>query len=464
MATLTEQCGDTIAAPATSPHTAALAIMRLSGPKAIEIADRIWKGKSLSEAKSHTAHLGTITDSRGETLDNAIATIYRAPNSFTGEDCVELTTHGSTYISRELLTSLTKAGARLAQPGEFTRRAFLNARLDLTQAEAVADIIAAENKAAHRIAANQLNGIFSGKIKELRANLLEIASLLELELDFAEEDVEFASREKLTELAIQARDEITRLYKSFAAGNAIKNGITVTLAGPTNAGKSSLLNALLGHERAIVSPIHGTTRDTIEETINIGDHRFHITDTAGLRQTDDPIEKTGIDRTIQAIAKAQIIIYTIDASQTPYHEQLRQLPRTQQPGTHTIIALNKTDLPHPSIDTEELSAKFRQTPVIYISAKTGCGIQTLISQITGYADRLNENDGDILVANERHAIALSEAMTAINRVIDGLDTTLPPDLIAQSLRETIANLSAITGDIPSTEILTTIFSRFCIGK
>ena len=309
MEEITTPGSDTIVAPATAPGQAALAVLRLSGPQAIAIADTLWRGKSLAQADSHTAHLGTVLDSRGLQLDQAVAVVYRAPRSFTGQDSVELTVHGSMYVRRELLDTLIKAGARLAEPGEFTRRAFLGGRLDLSQAEAVADIIAAESRAANDIAQSQLQGKFAGRIQQLRQQLIDIASLLELELDFAEEDLEFADRTLLTQLATQARDEIKRLLQSFRTGDAIMRGIPVAIVGAPNAGKSSLLNALLGHDRAIVSDVPGTTRDTIEETLHLGDHLFRFIDTAGLRASTDAVERIGIDRARAAIASARIILY-----------------------------------------------------------------------------------------------------------------------------------------------------------
>lgn len=289
---------DTICAISTPPGVGGIAVIRISGPQAIAVADRVWHGKSLSETAGHTARFGRITDpSRGgEMLDEAVATVFRAPASFTGEDVVELSVHGSRYVQRRLLEMLTGNGARLAEAGEFTRRAFANGKMDLAQAEAVADVIASNSRASHRLAASQMKGCFSRRLEELRDKLLDLASLLELELDFSEEEVEFASRERLREIATEIHSEVSRLEKSFSAGSAIKDGIPVAIVGPTNAGKSSLLNLLLGEDRAIVSDIHGTTRDTIEDTLEIGDYLFRFIDTAGLRDTSDPIEALEIGR------------------------------------------------------------------------------------------------------------------------------------------------------------------------
>ncbi len=459
MEEITTPDSDTIVAPATAPGQAALAVLRLSGPQAISIADTLWRGKSLAQADSHTAHLGTVLDSRGLQLDQAVAVVYRAPRSFTGQDSVELTIHGSMYVRRELLDTLIKAGARLAEPGEFTRRAFLSGRLDLSQAEAVADIIAAESRAANDIAQSQLRGKFAGRIQQLRQQLIDIASLLELELDFAEEDLEFADRTLLTQLATQARDEIKRLLQSFRTGDAIMRGIPVAIVGAPNAGKSSLLNALLGHDRAIVSDVPGTTRDTIEETLHLGDHLFRFIDTAGLRASTDAVERIGIDRARAAIASAHIILYVHDAT-LPLHPDL--IPRV--PDATTLLVLNKTDLiPTPTLDSQlsTLDSQLLPTP---LSTRTGEGLDQIVRHLVTIAADMTTTYGDVLVANARHAEALSSALTSIGRVLDGLRSTLPADLVAQSLRETISHLGAITGAIPSDLLLSTIFSRFCIGK
>lgn len=459
MEKITTPGSDTIVAPATAPGQAALAVLRLSGPQAIAIADTLWRGKSLAQADSHTAHLGTVLDSRGLQLDQAVAVVYRAPRSFTGQDSVELTVHGSMYVRRELLDTLIKAGARLAEPGEFTRRAFLGGRLDLSQAEAVADIIAAESRAANDIAQSQLQGKFAGRIQQLRQQLIDIASLLELELDFAEEDLEFADRTQLTQLATQARDEIRRLLQSFRTGDAIMRGIPVAIVGAPNAGKSSLLNALLGHDRAIVSDVPGTTRDTIEETLHLGDHLFRFIDTAGLRASTDAVERIGIDRARAAIASARIILYVHDAT-LPLHPDL--IPRV--PDATTLLVLNKTDLiPTPTLDSQ-LSTLDSQLLTTLLSTRTGEGLDQIVRHLVTIAADMTTTDGDVLVANARHAEALSSALTSIGRVLDGLRSTLPADLVAQSLRETISHLGAITGAIPSDLLLSTIFSRFCIGK
>jgi tRNA modification GTPase len=386
---------------------------------------------------------------------------------------VEFAVHGSRYNQRQLLNVLTSVGARIAEPGEFTRRAFMNGKLDLAEAEAIADVIAADSRAAHRIAANQMRGQFSQRLASLRAQLVDLASLLELELDFSEEDVEFADRRRLIALAQQVNDEISRLHRSFAAGSAIKDGIPVAIVGATNAGKSSLLNALVGDDRAIVSDIHGTTRDTIEETISIGDYTFRFIDTAGLRRTDDIIEQQGIIRSQQAIAKARIVISVVDSTEaldTSILEQAAQPLRESDTPGYLIIALNKSDLKACNSTIAQAEEFAKSLPPHHaitakISTITGQGLNDLQQALTTAAETDNQSaDEGILVTNARHAQALSDALTSTRNTIDALHQNLPGDLIAQHLRATIAHLASITGDIPSSEILNTIFSRFCIGK
>ncbi|MCM1311045.1 MAG: tRNA uridine-5-carboxymethylaminomethyl(34) synthesis GTPase MnmE [Bacteroides sp.] len=353
----------TICAISTPSGIGGIAVARVSGPNAIETVDRVWKGKALAGCASHTAHLGLIVDPDrgGEQLDQAVATIFRTPNSFTGEDVVELSVHGSRFVQAELIRLLCRNGAHLAEPGEFTRRAFAAGKLDLAQAEAVADVIAANSRAALRVANTQMRGAFSARLAELRQQLIDLAALLELELDFSEEDVEFASRDRLRSLTSEILDEIERLRGSFAAGTAIKEGIPVAIAGPTNAGKSSLLNALLNDDRAIVSDIHGTTRDTVEDSLTIGDHLFRIIDTAGIRETPDEIERAGIQRSMRAIGRAAVVLAVTDASTAASPQPLLAEIRATAPATPVILLRNKSDLltanapqaavpPHPSAD------------------------------------------------------------------------------------------------------------------
>ena len=463
---------DTICAISTAPGVGGIAVVRVSGPEAITLCDNIWHGKPLSLADSHTAHLGTVLDSYGQPLDQCVATIYRGPRSFTGEDTVEFSVHGSRFVQRELLSALIHAGSRLAEAGEFTRRAFAAGNLDLAQAEAVADVISSNSRAAHRIALTQMRGGFSKRLSELRAQLVDLASLLELELDFSEEEVEFASREKLLDLARQVNAEVCRLHRSFAGGQAIKEGIPVALAGATNAGKSSLLNALLGDDRAIVSDIHGTTRDTIEETLEIGDYTFRFIDTAGLRATADAIERIGIQRTHEAINRARIVVLVVDSSSDidshSFHSVFSDSHTENSP--YIIVALNKNDIATNNVTTEKIEALTAHYPterltLMHISAKTGDGIENLKEKLNEIARVDNAgSDEDLLITNVRHAEALRQAADSSERVVKSLKDGISGDFIAQDLRETIYHLSSITGDISTPEILATIFSRFCIGK
>ncbi len=479
---MTQHTNDTICAISTPPGVGGIAVIRISGPQAIEIAERIWSGTPLTQAKARTLHSGMINDpaNNGEMLDQAVAAIFHAPASFTGEDTVELSVHGSRYVQQRLLEILCDNGCRLAQPGEFTRRAFANGKIDLAQAEAIADVIASESRAAHRLAASQMKGQFSARLNRLRDKLLEIASLLELELDFSEEEVEFASRSRLTALAQDLHSELTRLADSFAAGNAIKQGIPVAIIGPTNAGKSSLLNLILGQQRAIVSDIHGTTRDTIEDTLAIGDYTFRFIDTAGLRDTDDPIENLGIKRTHQAAASAAITLLVVDATRPLPSPADLALPADSDTDSDSnadtgsnaagatrpvILLLNKTDLPG-AITTLPTPLPYRATDIIPFSAHTGEGHDTLLQQLKKHAKALSgDNTQDtILVTNLRHAQALQAAAETTAALLAGLSANIPGDLLAQDLRATIHHLSTITGTLTTPDILTTIFSRFCIGK
>ncbi len=448
----------TICAISTPAGVGGIAVARVSGPEAIEVCRRLWHGKDLAEAASHTVHLGTIYDSGGMPLDQAVATVFRAPASFTGEDVVEISVHGSCYVQHELLNALISAGASLAEPGEFTRRAFAAGKMDLAQAEAVADVIASESRAAHRIAMNQMRGRFSERLHKLREKLIELASLLELELDFSEEDVEFASRAKLLEIARAVQDEVRRLAGSFRSASAIKDGIPVAIVGATNAGKSSLLNALLGDDRAIVSDIHGTTRDIVEDALNIGDYRFRMMDTAGLRNTTDTIERLGIERSRRAAASARIVIVVIDRE----HPTLPDLPDTD---ADIIVAVNKTDRP-----LSPVLANMLNTPALTsarkvdICARSGEGIDNLRQKMEETAMSSEGDQAALLVTNVRHYDALVQADEAITRAIEAIEANLSGDLIAMDIRLTIHHLNSILGSITSQDVLNTIFSRFCIGK
>ena len=462
---------DTICAISTPPGIGGIAVARVSGPESIMITQSLWKGVDLSQVKSHTAHLGNILDCDGSVLDQALVTVFKAPNSFTGDNVVEISVHGSKYIQRQLINALISSGARLADPGEFTRRAFISGKLDLAQAEAVADMIASSSKAAHRIAINQMRGGFSKRLSSLRELLLELASLLELELDFSEEDVEFASRKKLLKIAIDVNTEVNRLLHSFKSGSAIKDGIPVAIVGETNAGKSSLLNTILGDDKAIVSDIHGTTRDIIEDTIDVGDYLFRFMDTAGLRDTTDKIESIGIDRAYSAISHARIVILVIDLTQPLNTQPLQYIHNNIESDdlTKLIIALNKSDLDGTVLTTNEIREALKdckissEVPILPISAKNGTGIDALLKELQKTVAANDETD-NVMITNLRHCEALTKAADSSQRVISGLQDNLSGDLIAQDLRETIFHLGTITGNITSQDILTNIFSRFCIGK
>ncbi len=468
---------DTICAISTPAGTGGIAIVRLSGTLAIDIADKAWQGKRLADCKSHTAHLGNLTDTDGSILDNCVATIYRAPHSFTGDDVVEFSIHGSIWLQRAVVDMLVRRGARIALPGEFTRRAFASGKMDLAQAEAVADMISSTSRAAHRIAVSQMRGHFSTRLATLRERLLELASLLELELDFSEEDVEFASRNHLLKISSDTLSEVNKLYQSFRQGHAIKEGIPVAIIGKTNAGKSSLLNSIVGDDKAIVSDIHGTTRDIIEDTIELGDYRFRFMDTAGIRHTTDSIEKIGIERSLHAAENAQIIIMVIDTSSaTPvndFNELCSNINTTTLP--QLIVVLNKSDKTDSATTdgimssirkkSDEHNAKFTGTQILPLSVITGEGMDIFRKTLEN-REVVNNSTGEneILITNARHAEALHHASMNLKAVVDGLSNGLSGDFIAQDLREALSHLAEVTGEISTPDILASIFTRFCIGK
>ncbi len=455
---------DTIAAPATVPGAGAISIIRVSGSGTFAVADRVISFRSglCSEFEGYSIHFGSIYLPDGELLDNVLVSVFRAPHSYTGEDSVEISCHASSYIVSSLMMLLLDAGARAAEPGEFTRRAYLNGKMDLAQAESVADIIAAEDAASHRIAVRQMRGGFSQELKDLADNLLEMTALMELELDFSEEDVEFADRDKLNDLLDRVLSHIDSLLSSFRLGNAIKNGIPVTIAGAANTGKSTLLNALLGEDRAIVSDIAGTTRDTVEETVTIGDCRFRFIDTAGIRSTGETIEQLGIERSLRKIEDASIVLGVVDLSDAEdvIASQIESLrSRIDFSRQQFVLLQNKADLSDKQIAYDG--------PHFRISARTGLGLPALRDWLASYEkDRIAGAGSETLLTNLRHFQALSEARTALLRVRDGLATSLPTDLVSQDLREAIRSLQSILGtstpDVEST--LGLIFSRFCIGK
>ena len=491
---------DTICAPATVPGTGAISVIRVSGPEALNVADKVVtciKG-SISEAPGYTMKFGTVRTASGEVLDEVLVSVFRAPHSYTGENSVEISCHASSYIVSSLMDLLYEAGARAAEPGEFTQRAFLNGKMDLAQAEAVADVIASQNATAHRIAFKQMKGGFSSELKGMRSELLELVSLMELELDFSEEEVEFAARSRLDSLLEQIIAHISRLIESFKLGNAIKNGIPVAIAGATNTGKSTLLNALLGENRAIVSDVHGTTRDTIEETLNIGGVLFRFIDTAGIRETDEIVEKIGIERTFMKISEASIVLAMLDLTRNlEENEALIQevFEKVDLQSQKLLILLNKADietgnknvnfknfivsyLDNKNVKNNILTSEsligekvinnsvnaFSGVNILKISAKTGLGIENLKQILAQSQKDLLGSSEETLVTNQRHAQALSDACTSLFRVREGLATGLPTDLAAQDIRDAIYHLGSIVGEISTDEVLGNIFRNFCIGK
>lgn len=545
--------GGTICAPATIPGTGAISIIRVSGKDSLSIADKVidTKGVPIAETEGYRLRYGTVFEADGSVLDNVIVSIFRAPHSYTGENSVEISCHASRFIVNKILELLVNAGARIAAPGEFTRRAFVNGKMDLAQAEAVADVIASQSAASHRVAMNQLKGGFSSELKVLRKKLLTMTSLLELELDFSEEDVEFASRKELGQLVDDSLTHIRRLTASFSRGNAIKNGVPVAIVGATNTGKSTLLNALLGEERAIVSDIAGTTRDTIEETLNIDGILFRFIDTAGIRETDETIEKIGIDRTFKKLGEAAVVLGMTDLSRgeaavledadfilSKVNEmggvknvgsavdgaetggaplagtdgaslaEMGGTPPAETDGASqhghgagqerkVVILVNKCDVAgdfykddndtgygsgndlgknlaeiggnknvnHDNSIVSFIENKYDNCKVIPISAKTGKGLSTLTKTIGEIGSEITGSTDETLVTNVRHYEALVRAASALERVRAGLHiATLPPDLIAQDLREALYHLGEIVGEITTDETLGNIFRNFCVGK
>ena len=468
---------NTICAIATATG-GALGIIRVSGPEAISIADSIFTPvgsdkRKLQERQPYTLAFGRITDGSGNIIDEVLISIFRAPHSYTGEDSVEISCHGSSYILQKVMQLLMKNGCTPAAPGEYTQRAFLNGKMDLSQAEAVADLIASHSEASHRIAMNQMRGAFSRELAALRNQLLHLTSLMELELDFSDhEELEFADRSELLNVADKIRQTVSSLIGSFRVGNAIKNGVPVAIVGETNAGKSTLLNQLVGEERAIVSDIHGTTRDTIEDTITIGTATFRFIDTAGIRDTTDTIESIGIERTMQKISQAEIVLLLIDSTQASQQYALlapKVLPLCK--GKSLIIAYNKADIAgdtKPSYVADLTSPEyvdFSSVDEILISAKTGQGIDTLRHLLCTLAAVDSDSSSGVIVSNLRHLSALNTALADIERVLDGLASGLPSDLISQDLRSCLYALGEITGgEIQTDEVLGNIFSHFCVGK
>lgn len=459
---------DIICAISTPSGMGAIAVIRLSGEGSCALTDRIFhspSGKKLSEAAANTVHFGRIM-ADDEVLDEVLVTVFRAPHSFTGEESVEISCHGSVYIQQRIMEQLLTSGARLAEAGEFTRRAFRNGKFDLSQAEAVADLITSSSRASHRVAMNQMRGGFAKKLADLRDKLLQFVSLIELELDFSEEDVEFANREQLYLLTQEIEQEIEKLVNSFRLGNVIKSGIPVAIIGETNAGKSTLLNLLLNEEKAIVSDIHGTTRDVIEDTMNIGGVTFRFIDTAGIRQTSDTIESMGIERTFQKIEQASIVLWMVDLT-TP-REKIGSLAESIVPKTgekHLILLFNKADLIPEGQRTElENILPGVGDDRLFISAKQQYNTGRLQELLVKTASIPAISEEDVIVTNLRHYEALNKAFEAILRVKEGLEIGITHDFLSQDIRECMFHLGEITGQISTDEILGNIFSKFCIGK
>jgi tRNA modification GTPase len=449
---------DTIVALSTPSGVGAIGVIRLSGPQAISICEKIMPALKLKEAVSHTLHFGLVMDGK-EVVDEAVAGIFKAPKSYTCQDVVEISCHGSAFIIQKVLQLLIKNGARPAKPGEFTMRAFLNGRFDLSQAEAVSDLIASESEAAHHIAMNQMRGGFSGELKQLRQKLMDFASLLELELDFSEEDVEFANKGQLVGLLTDMQGKIEKLSESFRLGNVLKNGVATVIAGRPNAGKSTLLNSLLNEERAIVSNIPGTTRDTIEEVISINGIAFRLTDTAGIRHAADIIEREGVERTMQKIKQAAIVLYLFDADTMSAADVLADMKKLGNVDSIEVIPIaNKIDL------TDSIN-KFKNIPnLLYISARSGQGIEELKNHLYNAALQGATMQESVVLTNSRHYEALQLTLQNLANAKKGIENKLSGELVASDIRSALAHLGEITGEVTTDDLLGNIFSRFCIGK
>jgi tRNA modification GTPase len=462
---------DSIVALATPSGAGAIAVIRISGNEAITIGNSVFKSiknKDLLKQKTHTLHLGHIVDD-AKTLDEVLLSIFKGPNSYTGENTIEISCHGSTYIQQQIIQLLLRKGCRMADPGEFTLRAFLNGKLDLSQAEAVADLISSDNEASHQIAMQQMRGGFSNEIAKLREELLNFASLIELELDFAEEDVEFADRSQFHELLNRIEFVLKRLIDSFAVGNVIKNGIPVAIVGEPNVGKSTLLNALLNEERAIVSEIAGTTRDTIEDELVIGGIGFRFIDTAGIRETKDVVESIGIKKTFQKIEQAQVVLYLFDSlkfkmQRSVYIIEIEKI-KNQFPQKPLVVVINKVDL----LSEEEIAAireelETLKLKLIFLSAKENIGVEELKNQLLSFVNTGALRNNETIVTNTRHYDSLLKALDEIQKVKYGLETNLSSDLMAIDIKEALYHFGTITGQVTNDELLGNIFANFCIGK
>jgi len=455
----------TICALATVPGLSSVGVVRVSGPEAIALVNALFVGKNLTHEPGYTLHYGTLTEGN-RLLDEVVLALFRTPRSYTGEDVVEITCHGSPYILQEVLQSLVRQGAHYARPGEFTQRAFLNGRLDLAQAEAVADLIEARGERAHQAALKQLRGHFSKQIAEFRDELITFASLIELELDFSEEDVQFARRDELERLVQRMLTHVDELVAGFKTGNAVKNGIATVIAGAPNAGKSTLLNRLLKEDRAIVSDIPGTTRDTVEDTLLLGGWQLRFIDTAGLRHSTDTIEQLGIARSRARLAEADLILYIVDPTTTTPQEATIQLENEINWDTNTpiLIIINKIDALSSQNNYYTQIAQLINHPILSISANTGAGVQELETEIVHQVEKLAGTIPDALVTNARHYHCLRAARQSLTGVQEGIHAQVTSDFLAQDIRQALYHLGEITGQITSNDLLSTIFGRFCIGK
>lgn len=458
---------DTICALATANGIGAIGIIRISGDEAISVSAKIFDGKNLEKVPSHTVHYGFIKDG-DEVIDEVMISVFKAPKTFTAEDSVEISFHGSPHIAKKILEVLIKNGARMAKAGEFTMRAFMNGRIDLSQAESIADLIASENEASRKVALNQLKGGITNEISFLRTDLLNFVSLIELELDFAEEDVEFADRSALNQLLDKIEAKLSSLIESFQYGNAIKNGTAVAIIGKPNAGKSTLLNALLKEERAIVSNIAGTTRDTIEEILHIKGHAFRLIDTAGLRETVDEIEAIGVKKAKEKVENANVLVYLADAATENFSEDIEMIKSLQRDDLKLIICATKIDevLPHQyelaeNIFRAEISQDF---DFITISAVENQNIQDLKDELSSYVEQLQSQEGNVVITNQRHYEALGKSLEAVDKVKEAISTQISTELLAYELRNALEHLGEISGEVSNDEVLGNIFSKFCIGK
>jgi len=458
---------DTICALATANGIGAIGIIRISGDDAIPVSAKIFDGKNLEKAQSHTVHYGFIKDG-DEVIDEVMISVFKAPKTFTAEDSVEISFHGSLHIAKKILEVLIKNGARMAKAGEFTMRAFMNGRIDLSQAESIADLIASENEASRKVALNQLKGGITNEISFLRTDLLNFVSLIELELDFAEEDVEFADRSALNQLLDKIEAKLNSLIESFQYGNAIKNGTAVAIIGKPNAGKSTLLNALLKEERAIVSNIAGTTRDTIEEILHIKGHAFRLIDTAGLRETVDEIEAIGVKKAKEKVENANILVYLADAATENFSEDIEMIKSLQRDDLKLIICATKIDEVSPAqyelvenIFRKEISQDF---DFITISAVENQNMQDLKDELSSYVEQLKSEESNVVITNQRHFEALGKSLDAVNKVKEAITFQISTELLAYELRNALEHLGEISGEVTNDEVLGNIFSKFCIGK